>query len=262
MCRQTGPRRAHRLRGRRRLVGRKRVRCSLVGAALAGSQPADIRVRAAPRRGQRPDGCLWLRGGDYRRPAARASASRCPSRKAVQKALCAEVRCTASSWGGVRPRMRCPKVPRHGSRQRRASLRQKAFDILLDPSEVGRTPSRRVAFVARWEDRPVTGDIADESPGLVANRFVERMRVSDLGRDGPTAVRAGGAQREVHLGAERAALSGHARPRTRSGSGSATARAACACAILLSESAPDTREVRRVALHEVALWARTGSTGA
>jgi len=125
-----------------------------------------------------------------------------------------------------------PRYPEAVASSGRARAREAASS--LEPHIFGRTPAGCMTRVARREDGLLARQISDQSPGLSRERLVERMRMPGLRRNGLAALRAHGAQRQVALGAKRAALNGHARPRRR-------ARRTAPCATESSSCSPSSR---------------------
>jgi hypothetical protein len=121
--------------------------------------------------------------GDHSVPRYRASASRCPSRYAVQKVLRSLGRARVSSFCSV---VLVLEARRH--QQIAASAARRRGDTLVYPHEARGPPASLVARRARRKDGLLDRLIADESPRLTANGLVERVRVAHFGRDGPSAV--------------------------------------------------------------------------
>jgi len=109
------------------------------------------------------------------------------------------------------PRQWARGVPRTSSRVVSASRAVRSAS-LVHPHETGRPPAGAIASGTRREDGLLPRVVADEPPGLAPDVLVERMRVTDLCRNGAATARADGPERRVALGAVRAALSWHEAP--------------------------------------------------
>src|SRR5262245_23626915 len=178
------------------------VRCAFHGVRSSDRRvprraAARHAVPGAPRRFSTRSVSLPSRmPGDAAIPAVCASASRRPSCRSAQQPLRLGRRLPSAPhvWGFAT----AEAGHRHNQLHRRTSA------SLVHPHKAGWPPTAVVARGTGREYRLSSVTVPDQTAGLAPEALVERMRMSDLCRDGLATVRAAAAQRWVPLCSVRA----------------------------------------------------------